>query len=95
MFGSGIFAFHCGWPFAELIMTSDEVIVRPRGFMRILGVRYSIADLSYAQTGIFGTRFVSPKHSRKVAFYTGDNWRVWSLLAQRGVEVRDRQGARF
>src|SRR5215467_7862255 len=86
------------WPLAELVVTSDEVIVRPRRFVRFLcppGARYSIAELSFAEVSVaWGIRFSSARDPRRITFAGPGNKQIARLLAQRGIEVRDRRGRR-
>jgi hypothetical protein len=87
--------WRASWPLAELVVTNDEVIVRPRRFARFLcprGARYSIAELSFAEVGAWGIRFSSAKDPRKITFSGPGNKQVARLLVHRGIELRDRRG---
>jgi hypothetical protein len=92
------FASRVGWPLAELIVTDDEVIVRPRRrFLAFVcpGAKYSIEELSFAQVGMRGIRFHSARDPREIWFLFSDKPRIARLLTQRGIEVRDRKGREF
>jgi hypothetical protein len=83
------------WPLAELVVTSDEVIVRPRRFASLLcprGARYSITELSFAEVGAWGIRFRSATDPRRIMFSGPGNKQIARLLTQRGIELRDRRG---
>lgn len=87
--------WRASWPLAELVVTSDEVIVRPRRFARFLcppGARYSIAELSSAEVSAWGIRFRSARDPRRITFSGRGNKQIARLLTQRGIEVRDRRG---
>jgi hypothetical protein len=87
--------WRASWPLAELLISSNEVIVRPRRFGRFLcprGARYSIAELSFAEVGAWGIRFSSASDPRRITFSGPGNRQIARLLAQRGIEVRDRRG---
>jgi hypothetical protein len=87
--------WRASWPLAQLVVTGDEVIVRPRRFARFLcppGARYSIAELSFAEVGAWGIRFSSARDPRRITFSGPGNKQIARLLAQRGIEVRDRRG---
>lgn len=87
--------WRASWPLAELVVTSDEIIVRPRRFARFLcprGARYSIAELSFAEVGAWGIRFRSARDPRRITFSGLGNKQIARLLTQRGIEVSDRRG---
>ncbi|MDX6480590.1 MAG: hypothetical protein QOG85_1100 [Gaiellaceae bacterium] len=86
------------WPLCELVITDDEVIVRPRRFVRFVcpGARYGISGLSYAQKGAWGIQFVSTHEPQSIPIMfgslPGDTPKIARLLAARGIEFRDRKG---
>jgi hypothetical protein len=87
--------WRASWPLAQLVVTGDEVIVRPRRFARFLcppGARYSIAELSFAEVGAWGIRFRSARDPRRITFWGPGNRQIARLLTERGIEVRDRRG---